>query len=54
MAAKIDPETRLNAYGVTTNGKDTIPSALQTYISEVVKAAREATAGERDGREGRY
>jgi hypothetical protein len=42
MAAKIDPETRLNAYGVTTNGKDTIPSALQTHISEVVKAAREA------------
>jgi hypothetical protein len=43
MAAKIDPETRLNAYGITTNGKDTIPPALQTHISEVVKAAREAT-----------
>ncbi|ORX95377.1 hypothetical protein BCR34DRAFT_594161 [Clohesyomyces aquaticus] len=32
-AAKINPETPLNAYGITTNGKNTIPSALQTRWS---------------------
>jgi hypothetical protein len=41
-AAKIDPEMRLNAYGITTNGKNPIPLNLQKHITEVVKAAREA------------
>ena len=66
MDARIDPATRLNACGITTIGRDTTIPALQTHLSEVVKAAREAITpsvvriakkqprARGDGREGRY